>query len=239
MECLADAVLAADATGTIVFIIAATEALLGYPRAGLLGQPLRVVMPLRMQGGHEAGMRRYLSTRVPKILGKPVRVPALHRDGTEIDIELTVSYFCPQASAPLFVASIRDLRSRIELERQVVAQRRLRAQHVLMTVLASSETFAVAAPRLLQALCQSLQWDVGLFWTIDPRVWRMKLFASWCGPDAALEAFCAQCHPHSFAQGEGLPGSVWASRKSMWRQHIETDGQYLRRHLAQENGRQN
>src|SRR5215469_5901007 len=89
-DLLPDAVIAADEEGRITFVNAAGSRLLGWPAGELEGQPLTVIMPPRMRAPHQAGLRRYVATHHSRIMGQPLRVPALRRDGTEVDIELTL-----------------------------------------------------------------------------------------------------------------------------------------------------
>jgi PAS domain S-box-containing protein len=138
LDVFADAVVAADATGRIVYANAAAERLLGWPAGGLLGQPLTSLMPPRMHAAHQAGFARYLATRVPTLLGRPTRVPAVRRDGTELDIELTLAAPpLPGQQGPLFVASMRDLGDRVELERQLRVTRFLHAAARAVATLSS------------------------------------------------------------------------------------------------------
>jgi PAS domain S-box-containing protein len=115
----ADAVIAADEHGMIVFANAAAERLLGWDDGGLVGQPLVAIQPERLRDAHRGGFKRYLDTRVPRLLGRPVRVPALRRDGAEVDVELVISAHPLDGQGELFVAALRDLRDRVELERQL------------------------------------------------------------------------------------------------------------------------
>lgn len=124
VERFADAVVASR-DERIVFVNAAAEKLLGWSRDELLGRPLVTIIPERLRAAHANGLARYVQTRVPRLIGKPVRVPALHHDGRELDVELTISAFVVD-SHDLFVASLRDLGERVELERQLVLAERLR-----------------------------------------------------------------------------------------------------------------
>jgi two-component system, cell cycle sensor histidine kinase and response regulator CckA len=45
------------------------------------------------------------------------------------------------------------------------AERLFAAQHAVTRTLAEAETLAEAIPRILEALCENLEWDLGLFWT--------------------------------------------------------------------------
>jgi len=123
----ADAVVVADEHGRIVFANPAAERLLGWDDGGLVGQPLVAIQPERLREAHRNGFQRYLDSRVPQLLGRPVRVPALRRDGSEIDVELVISAHPLNGHGELFVAALRDLRDRVELERQLTVGRYLKA----------------------------------------------------------------------------------------------------------------
>jgi PAS domain S-box-containing protein len=127
LDGFADAVVAADERGEIVFANPAAERLLGWDGGGLVGQPLVAIQPERLRDAHRSGFRRYLETRVPQLLGRPVRVPALRRDGSEVDVELAISAHPLDGRGELFVAALRDLGDRVELERQLVVGRYLKA----------------------------------------------------------------------------------------------------------------
>jgi PAS domain S-box-containing protein len=120
-----DAVIVADDAGRISYANRAVEQLLGWSQQDLLGQPLTVIMPARYHDAHHEGFRRFVTTRRARIIGKPVQLVALHRDGTELDVELTLSAH-EVDGRPRIAAAIRDLRDRVELDRQRTANRLIR-----------------------------------------------------------------------------------------------------------------
>ena len=119
LDALADATIAAGKDGKIVYANPAAERLLGWQNGALAGELLAVLMPARMHSAHGAGFERYMRTHEPHIMGKPVRVPARRRDGSELDVELTLSALEAPDGTTLIVASLRDLRDRVELEQQL------------------------------------------------------------------------------------------------------------------------
>ncbi len=127
LDAFADGIVAADVGQRIVYVNGAAARLLGWGASELVGQPLTRIMPPRLHVAHETGFHRYLATRVPHLIGKPVRVPALRRDGREVEVELNISAFRSDDGADLFVASLRDLSERVELERQLDTVRLVRA----------------------------------------------------------------------------------------------------------------
>jgi PAS domain S-box-containing protein len=124
VELFPDAVVAARGE-TIVYVNAAAEALLGWSREQLVGKELVTIIPERLRAAHRTGYAQYRATGIPRLIGRPVRLPALRADGGEIDVELTIGVFSVEHDQ-LFVASLRDLRDRTELERQLAIGQQLR-----------------------------------------------------------------------------------------------------------------
>src|SRR5579872_1311116 len=116
LDALADPIIAADASNRIVYANRAVERLLDWPPDELLGQPLSIIQPERFRQAHLDAFNRFLATRVLRVLGKPLRVSALCRDGTEIEVDVAIAAV-PEEGEPLVVASLRDRRARAELER--------------------------------------------------------------------------------------------------------------------------
>jgi len=114
LDTFPDSVVAADREGRIRYANAAVEGLLGWRAADLAGAPLTSLMPQRMHAKHLAGFEKYLSSGTSRLEGRAVRVPALRRDGTEVEVELTLTF--PGGTDALVVASLRDLRARVLLE---------------------------------------------------------------------------------------------------------------------------
>lgn len=231
LDTFADAVIASDGTDHIVYANAACQKLLGWSGPDLVGMPLTTIMPQRMRAAHAAGFRRYIETGRGKIIGAPIRVPALHRDGTEIDIELTLSALRIEDAEHLIVASLRDLRQRVELERQILTQKHLRAQNSVLLALMHSKSLQEGAPKLLQGIGQALDWDAGVFWLVDEQSTTLRALSAWVASEAD-EAFARASMERVFQPGEGLPGSTWASAKPMWSADVAEDERYGRRAIA-------
>src|SRR4029077_19051399 len=130
-----DPVIGASERGLIQYANRAAERLLGWSADELIGKPLTVLMPARLHDAHLAGFHRFMTTHESRIVGRPTRVPALHRDGGEIDVELILSEL---PGRPRVIAVLRDLRERVELERKISTQQRILAQYAAVGVLADA-----------------------------------------------------------------------------------------------------
>src|SRR5918998_3674123 len=104
LAALPDTVVVADRDGRIAYVNGAVQVLLGHRPEALLGRSLTVLMPERLRSGHGAGFSRYRETGEGKLVGSTTQVPALHADGHEVAIDLTLSRLRHPAPAPAPVA---------------------------------------------------------------------------------------------------------------------------------------
>ncbi|MEU3525530.1 SpoIIE family protein phosphatase [Streptomyces sp. NPDC038707] len=81
---------AADDGNRIVAVNDAASSLLGWPAHELVGRRLTVLMPEHLRHRHVTAFTSLLLTGESRILGRPIPVPALHRDGRVIPIRLTI-----------------------------------------------------------------------------------------------------------------------------------------------------
>jgi PAS domain S-box-containing protein len=178
LDLLPDAVVAADEKGKIAFINRAATRLLGWQPGELRGRPLTTIMPPRTHVVHEAGFRRYVTTHHPRIMGHPIRVPALRRDGTELDLELTLAAATVGDGQELIIGTLRDLSDRVELERQLRVMRFMR----VTTAAAAHLTSVLDVDRVLWVAVETLveQLDAALarIWLKEPGRDVLRLRAS-------------------------------------------------------------
>lgn len=97
---------AADTEGRFTYVSEDVARLLGHAPEDLVGRPLTTIMPERMRARHLNAFAHYRDTGESRLMGKTVRVPALHAGGHEIEIDLTIRYFQAPGDRRLLVASI-------------------------------------------------------------------------------------------------------------------------------------
>ena len=97
------------------------------------------------------------------------------------------------------------------LEKHSELERRLGTEHAVSQILATSPSLIEAAPDILRAICQCLDWDVGVFWRVDGRGKALRCIHVWHSIAAMIPAFEPACRETQFPMGIGLPGRVWAS----------------------------
>lgn len=78
--------------------------LLGWGSGELIGQRLLAVIPHRLREAHIAGFTRSVVTGADGLLGQPLALPALTRDGREIPITLTLTRHPARAGRTVYLA---------------------------------------------------------------------------------------------------------------------------------------
>ena len=97
---------AADASNRIVAVSAAAAELLGWTASKLEGRRLVTIIPERLRDRHVAGFTRHLLDGSSRIMGRPVPVAALRRDGSEVSVTLQIERRRDPHTRALFVATL-------------------------------------------------------------------------------------------------------------------------------------
>ena len=100
------AVVAGDDLNRIVAASPAALELLGWDE-DLVGRRIGEIVPARLRESHIAGFTLHLLTGDSTILDNEVRVPALRRDGSEVDVLLLVRREHAADGRPVFTATLR------------------------------------------------------------------------------------------------------------------------------------
>ena len=117
------------------------------------------------------------------------------------------------------------------------AERSLQVQYQIARVLAESTSLHAAAPLILRAICETLDWKLGLLWRVDPSAGELRFVELWHAPSVRVDRFEQASRDRSFERDVGLPGRVWASGKPAWTPDVGTDTNFLPAGLATECGR--
>ena len=173
LETAHDAFIAVDADARITVWTPQAEALFGYTAKEARGAPIdELVVPERWHAAYRAEHDALLATRTET---RRFHLPAVHRDGRRLTIEVSVS--------PLQVGDswqingfVRDIGDRVAQERAREAQR------AVSQALAEAGAGEDVVPRLLEALGRSLHWPVAVHWVPDPLAGEPRRAAEWRDP---------------------------------------------------------
>ncbi|CAN5881098.1 hypothetical protein BH23GEM9_BH23GEM9_26150 [soil metagenome] len=217
-----DAIVTTDEHSVITGWNRYAELLFGWSAEEAMGQTLsETIIPERHRAAHRRGVERYLATGVGPIMNQRIEIEALRRDGRELPVELTVAV-ARSGSSVIFNAFIRDLTIQRESER------RLAAEHAVTRVLAESHTLDEAAPRILKAIGERLDWKVGVFWAVEPAAETLRMVGLWHSSEVQVADFAAATKQAGFRRNGGLPGRVWDSGRPHWIRDVTLDSGFSR-----------
>jgi PAS domain S-box-containing protein len=92
----ADAVLTIDENSTILYANAKVRELFGYSPEELIGQNLAMLIPENLRAHHRAGLKHYRETGKRQIDWEGVELPGLHKDGSQVPVEISFGEFSRQ-----------------------------------------------------------------------------------------------------------------------------------------------
>jgi PAS domain S-box-containing protein len=115
------------------------------------------------------------------------------------------------------------------------AERRLQTQYAVTRALAESDRLREAAPKVIQAVCESLGWEVGALWRVDTKANALRCVETWHVPEIAVAEFEEMSKQQSFEKGAGLPGRVWETNEPAWVTDM-VGGPFPRAPLAEKEG---
>lgn len=116
------------------------------------------------------------------------------------------------------------------------AEKRLNAQYAATKVLSESATLVEATPKILQAICESVGWQVGGFYTVDKEANVLRCVDMWHVPELDITEFETLTRKLPFPPGFGLGGRVWSSCKPAWIPNVVEDHNFPRTPAALKNG---
>ena len=172
-----DAVVVMSEEGRIIGWNHVAETAFGWTAEEAIGQQLsELIIPPRFRDGHEDGRRNFLATGEGPVLNRRIEVAALHRDGHELPIELSVTP-SEQFGGRMFVGFLRDIterRAEAERQQRVLQESEHRVKNMLTVVSAiaqqtvrNSETmeeFSSAFYGRLDSLARAHELLVGQVW---------------------------------------------------------------------------
>jgi PAS domain S-box-containing protein len=225
-----DGIITLDHQGQIIAFNPAAQRIFGYRDADVRGRDLGELVlpsPLREHFRHE--LAQYLATGEGPALGQQLEMTALRADGSQFPIGLAIIRI-PTEGPPLFTAFVRDITEHKRLE-----QRRA-TKLAVAQVLAQAATAEAALDGILEAVCESLEWDAGTIWEVDRPAQVLRCGRFWHRRTVALPEFEAVSRQYTFAPGIGLAGRVWASGNPAWIPDVVADTNFPRAPIAAKEG---
>lgn len=151
-----DGVVVMRLDGTVAGWNDVAERTFGWTFADAFGQRMsELIIPVRFREAHERGLAHYLVTGEGPVMDRHIEIEALHREGHELPIELSITR-TEQFGEPVFLGFLRDITERREATRRqelLVGELNHRVKNLLGVVAAiahqtarSSETLGDFSP---------------------------------------------------------------------------------------------
>ncbi|NEQ23092.1 MAG: PAS domain S-box protein [Microcoleus sp. SIO2G3] len=232
---MADALLVTTQSGTIKTVNRAAQVLFGYSEDELVGKSiLEIIIDEKFL---------VATTKQPSLLQNllnNVEVACQTKTGEKV----TVAFSCSAIQT-----DFDDLQNFIYIGRDVTeyqrTQKRLAAQHAATRIMSESATLDEASTKILKAICENLEWDIGELWiptefssvstdrnnnVVTSTI--LRCVETWVRPSITALEFLESSRETTFALGVGLPGHIWASRFSYWIPDVVDDTNFVRLKLA-------
>lgn len=172
-----DPVVVMDTDGRVVGWNGHSEVCFGWTWDDVRDRRLSDVMiPPEFRAAHETGLKKYLDTGEGRVLGRRTEVSALHREGHQIPVELSITA-SEQFGGKLFIGFIRDISDRkeeAERQQRILQESEHRVKNMLTVVQAIAiqtaansadmESFTDSFSGRLESLARAHQLLVGQVW---------------------------------------------------------------------------
>ncbi|BAZ53770.1 multi-sensor hybrid multi-kinase [Nostoc sp. NIES-4103] len=99
-------------------------------------------------------------------------------------------------------------------------QQHLAAQYAVTRILSEANTFNQAIPNILQALGESLGWQVGRLWSMDEQAHVLHHVSSWYASSLAVEDFPVFNQQTTVVDDKQLTSQVWANGQPLWSKQV-------------------
>jgi protein-histidine pros-kinase len=122
MEVAPDAMVTVNRGGIIVLVNGQAEAMFGYPRDEMLGQPVELLLPDRFRGNHSQHRTSYTESPRIRPMGANLELYARRKDGTEFPVEISLGPV-EVDNELLVMTAIRDITERKQVQEAMKAAR--------------------------------------------------------------------------------------------------------------------
>jgi PAS domain S-box-containing protein len=210
-------------TGTVLSVNGFGAAQLGYTAAELVGQS---VLSVFFEEDQEL-VKDQLAICVEE-LGRPHswEIRKICKDGTVLWVRENAKAVQRSGNDAIVLIACEDITERKRAEQRVAAA------YAVTRVLAEADSLAAAAPHILRAIGENLEWDWGALWSFDREREHegapLRCACLWHAPDIETAEFATVSRERTYVPGEGRIGQVWRSANPIWMVDATTEPEFLR-----------
>ncbi|HET9469414.1 MAG TPA: MASE1 domain-containing protein [Vicinamibacterales bacterium] len=159
------------------------------------------------------------------VMSQPASFDATAIHATLVRSQIFMSVLA--ASGLLLAAAVAE-RRRVDANRA--------AGYAVVSALSESSTVGDVAPRVLDAVSNTLRWLIGAFWIVDERAGRLRCIAIHEPAAVPTPNFSRMTREMQFDRGVGLPGRIWSTGRAAWIEDVADDLNFPRIAMARKEG---
>ena len=124
LDTVGEGIITIDSASTIVLVNQEVQNIWGYTQDELIGKNVEFLMPEQYREHHAAGLRRYIETGVPRIMGTRVELEGVRKNGSVFPLEIRMAETMV-GERLLFTAAVRDVTDRKAVETALEQRHRI------------------------------------------------------------------------------------------------------------------
>ncbi|MUG92990.1 PAS domain S-box protein [Scytonema sp. UIC 10036] len=216
LAAMAEALLVTTKSGKIKKVNRAALELFGYQEEELINQPISLLFDdnTLLQ---KAIQQRYLFKKYFQNIEIICR--------TKEKEKLLIGFSC--SVIPSKTDGCTDI---IYIGRDITAQKSrqqgISTQYTITRILLESKSIKQAIPKILQAICECLGWDLGELWTANEYITLssqqdcahsvLRCVEIWSSRTVAIREFKAVTWQTTYTPSTGFPGRIWSNQSPLW-----------------------
>lgn len=216
-----------DLTGRFLAVNATASSVYGYSEGEFMAMSIRDLV----DPGHLATAMANLQAKASGSMDRspPYELLTRAKDGRAVWVEVSTRILMQDGRPTGVQGSARDITTRKQAE--AVAE----LVHEAALAVHEAKSLETGVQAALGRIATVAGWSYGEAWFPDGHGSTLVLGPQWVAGEG-LEKFSRLAKAYSYALGEGLPGQVWRSGKTLWGPELPDDLQFPRRAAAQAAG---
>jgi sigma-B regulation protein RsbU (phosphoserine phosphatase) len=204
-----DAVVLMGGDGVIQFANPAVAEVFGYEPAEVVGRGFQELLMPEARDGARRWIDEHLIDESGRTRRQPMETLGCHKLGRQVLLEIAFNQVTLKGER-LVVAFIRDITERRRAEEES------RLLQTISVAVNAAQDLDTALGLVLRTVCEATGWALGQAWlpARDGRTLQWK--AAWHRPDPRLVRFRQASQQIEYKPGDGLPGTVFATRAARW-----------------------
>jgi PAS domain S-box-containing protein len=114
-----------------------------------------------------------------------------------------------------------------DITERKLAERRVETRNEVIGALAVCDTLGGAAEKILESMCQCLEWDFGALWEVEKDSKSLRCVRVWRSTGERAQEFVDATQNGKVEPGDGLPGQIWQMREAIWISNVEAEPIFL------------